>query len=75
VYWVDEPEQLFDLQADPQEFNDLARDASSAAVRAAMRDKLVTFLARRHHRTTLTDAQVAAGTHSYKEAGVFFGQW
>jgi arylsulfatase A-like enzyme len=75
VYWVDEPEQLFDLQADPQEFNDLGRDPANAAVRAAMRDKLVAFLARRHHRTTLTDAQVAAGTHSYKKAGVFFGQW
>ena len=36
VYWVDEPEQLFDLQADPQEFNDLGRD--SASRRRARRD-------------------------------------
>ncbi|HET9206194.1 MAG TPA: sulfatase-like hydrolase/transferase, partial [Burkholderiaceae bacterium] len=75
VYWVDEPEQLFDLQADPQEFNDLGRDSGTTAVRATMRDKLMAFLARRRHRTTLSDAQVAAGTHSYKNAGVLFGQW
>jgi arylsulfatase A-like enzyme len=75
VYWLDEPEQLFDLQADPQEFNDLGRDASSAAVRAEQRGRLADFLARRRHRTTLTDAQIAAGTASHKKAGVFFGQW
>jgi arylsulfatase A-like enzyme len=75
VHWLDEPEQLFDLQADPQEFNDLGRDASTSAVRAAMREKLLGFLARRRHRTTLTDAQIAAGTAQHKRAGVFFGQW
>jgi arylsulfatase A-like enzyme len=75
VHWLDEPEQLFDLQADPQEFNDLGRDASTATLRAAMRDKLMGFLARRRHRTTLTDAQIAAGTAQHKRAGVFFGQW
>jgi hypothetical protein len=75
VHWLDEPEQLFDLQADPQEFNDLGRDASTAAVRTAMREKLLAFLARRRHRVTLTDAQIAASTAQHKRAGVFFGQW
>ena len=75
VHWLDEPEQLFDLQADPQEFNDLGRDASTAAVRVALREKLLEFLARRRHRVTLTDAQIAASTAQHKRAGVFFGQW
>jgi arylsulfatase A-like enzyme len=75
VHWLDEPEQLFNLQADPQEFNDLGRDASASAVRAAMRERLLGFLQRRRHRTTLTDAQIAAGTAGHKQAGVFFGQW
>jgi arylsulfatase A-like enzyme len=75
VHWLDEPEQLFDLQADPQEFRDLGRDASTSAVRAAMREKLLGFLERRRHRNTLTDAQIAAGTAQHKRAGVFFGQW
>jgi len=75
VHWLGEPEQLFDLQADPQEFNDLGRDASTAAVRAQLRDQLLDFLSRRRHRTTLTDAQIVAGTAGHKRAGVFFGQW
>ena len=69
VHWLDEPEQLFDLQADPQEFNDLGRDASTSAVRAAMREKLLGFLARRRHRTTLTDAQIAARDRAAQAGG------
>lgn len=75
VHWLDEPEQLFDLHADPLELADLGRDASTSGVRAAMRDKLLDFLARRRHRTTLTDAQIDHGTAQHKRAGVFFGQW
>jgi arylsulfatase A-like enzyme len=75
VYWLDEPDQLFDLQADPEEFHDLGRDASTAAVREQLRAQLLSFLAARKHRTTVTDAQVEAGTAAHKRAGVFFGQW
>ena len=75
MHWLDEPEQLFDLQADPQELHDLGRDASSAPVRAALRERLLDFLARRRHRATLTDAQIESGTAQHKRAGVFFGQW
>lgn len=75
VYWLDEPEQLFDLAADPEEFHDLGRDESTAAVRRQLRDTLLDFLARRRHRTTVTDAQVERGTANHKSAGVFFGQW
>lgn len=75
VLWLDEPEQLFDLQADPQELQDLGRDAGHAAVRQQMRDRLLDFLARRKHRTTVSDAFVEQRTNQYKKAGVFFGQW
>lgn len=75
VHWLDEPEQLFDLQADPQEFEDLGRDASHAATRAALRDQLLGFLARRRHRTTVSDAFIEQRTNRHKQAGVFFGQW
>ncbi|MFY9511384.1 MAG: sulfatase-like hydrolase/transferase [Rubrivivax sp.] len=75
VYWLDEAEQLFDLQADPQEFQDLGRDAGTAALRATLRDQLLDFLARRKHRSTVTEAAVAAATNNHKKAGVFFGQW
>jgi arylsulfatase A-like enzyme len=75
VYWLDEPEQLFDLQADPDEFHDLGRDASSELVRTEMRCRLLDFLARRRHRSTVSDEAVERGTGAYKKAGVFFGQW
>lgn len=75
VYWLDEPEQLFDLQADPAEMNDLGRDASTAPVRSALRDGLLDWLTRRKRRTTMTDGAVEQGTAAHKKAGVFFGQW
>ncbi|HSV57670.1 MAG TPA: sulfatase/phosphatase domain-containing protein [Variovorax sp.] len=31
VYWLDEPEQLYDLEADPDQMNDLGRDAGHEA--------------------------------------------
>jgi hypothetical protein len=75
VYWLDEPEQLFDLHADPEEYQDLGRDASTEAVRAGLRERLLDFLARRRHRTTVSDESVERATGAYKKAGVFFGQW
>jgi arylsulfatase A-like enzyme len=75
VYWLDEAEQLFDLQADPEEFCDLGRENTTEAVRAGLRDQLLDFLARRRHRSTVSDAAVQRGTAAHKNAGVFFGQW
>ena len=75
VYWLDQPEQLFDLQADPQEFTDLGREATHAAVRDACRSRLFDWLARRKRRTTVTDERVEQGTAAHKRAGVFYGQW
>jgi arylsulfatase A-like enzyme len=75
VYWLDEPEQLFDLEADPNEFADLGRERAHQAVREAMRRRLLDFLARRKHRTTVSDEFIEARTNQYKKAGVFFGQW
>ncbi|MBC7939651.1 MAG: DUF4976 domain-containing protein, partial [Chitinophagaceae bacterium] len=75
VHWLDEPEQLFDLHADPQELHDLGRDTATAAVREGLRSQLLDFLARRRHRTTVSDAAVAQATAQHKRAGVFFGQW
>ena len=75
VYWIDEPEQLYDLAADPDEFRDLGRDPAHDGVRREMRERLLAFLARRKHRTTVSDEFIAARTNQYKKAGVFFGQW
>jgi arylsulfatase A-like enzyme len=75
VHWLDLPEQLWDLRADPQQFDDLALDASSAAERQAMHERLLAFLLARKHRTTVSDDQVRARTDKHKSAGVYYGQW
>ncbi len=75
MYWLDEPEQLFDLRADTEEFRDLGRNPTTEGVRIGLRDKLLSFLARRRHRATVTDAAVERGTNACKQAGVYFGQW
>jgi arylsulfatase A-like enzyme len=75
VNWLDLPEQLFDLRADPTEMHDLGRDASSAGTRSALRDQLLDFLARRKHRTSVSDGFVISRTNVHKNAGVFYGQW
>lgn len=75
VYWLGEREQLWDLQADPDQFHDLGAETSTETVRAELRTRLLDFLARRRHRTTVTDEQVARSTAGHKRAGVFFGQW
>ncbi len=75
VYWQDEPEQLFDLKADPEQFHDLGREQSTAQIRADFRGQLLDFLSRRKHRTTVSDTSVEAATNAYKKAGVYYGQW
>ncbi|MEH2626445.1 arylsulfatase A-like enzyme [Bradyrhizobium sp. AZCC 1719] len=75
VYWLDEPEQLFDLQSDPNEFVDLGREATHQGVREQLRAELLDWLGRRKRRTTLTDEFVDSKANRHKEAGVFFGVW
>ena len=75
VYWLDEPEQLYDLQSDPDEMHDLGRDAGTFTRRIELRTQLFDWLARRKRRTTVSDAVVERGTHAHKRAGVYFGQW
>ena len=72
---ADAPEQLWDLRTDPDQFDDLGRDTGSAPVRQAMRETLLDFLARRKHRTTVSDELVLDKTEAHKAAGVFYGQW
>lgn len=75
VYWMDEPEQLFDLEADPDQFYDLGRDVSHEAVRATLRQQLFDWFTRLKRRSTVTLDAVDKATDAYKKAGVFYGQW
>jgi len=75
VHWLDEPEQLFDLHADPDEFQDLGRSSAHAGVRADLRARLLDWMLRGKRRTTISDEAVENATNAHKRAGVFFGQW
>ncbi|WP_028354690.1 sulfatase-like hydrolase/transferase [Bordetella petrii] len=75
VYWLDEAEQLYDLRADPDEFEDLGASAAHAGVRAEMRQRLLEWSLRAKRRTTMSDGAVEQSTNAHKRAGVFFGQW
>ncbi len=75
VHWQGFRPQLFDLVADPQEFEDLGSDVSHEAARREMRERLLAWFMRLKHRVTVTDAAVDAGTAAHKRAGVFFGEW
>ena len=75
VYWLDEPEQLYDLQADPEEFQDLGTSAAYAEVRGALRHRLLEWMLRGRTRTTMSDEAVERATNAHKRAGVYFGQW
>ena len=68
-------DRLYDLQADPDEFQDLGVSADHAPVRAQLRERLFDWMLRGKRRTTMSDAAVEQGTNAHKRAGVFFGQW
>lgn len=75
VYWLDEREQLFDLHADPEEFQDLGASSAHAQTRQALRQRLLEWMLRGKRRTTISDEAVEKGTNAHKRAGVYFGQW
>ena len=77
VWWEDLPPMLYDLHDDPQEFVDRGRDPGLAAQRSRLHEQLFDWLARRKHRTTISNERVEQGTgpQAYKRAGVFYGVW
>jgi arylsulfatase A-like enzyme len=67
--------QLFDLEADPDEFHDLGDDPALTGTRAAMKEKLLAWFTALKRRTTITFEEAEMRTDSHKKAGVFLGQW
>lgn len=66
---------LFDLAADPQEFQDLGADPGHAGARAAMYDLLNAWARRPSQRTTMSDAQIRAGRGLEDAEGIHIGVW
>lgn len=76
IAWDGYADQLFDLQEDPNEFEDRGTDPALAAVRAQMRARLLEWFATRKHRASETAEQVDARTHAHERMmGIQIGRW
>jgi hypothetical protein len=67
--------QLFDLHADPHELHDLGLSPAHANVRAALHERLFTWLRTRRTRVTTTKAMAAQRTASARRRGIVLGEW
>jgi len=69
-------DQLFDLQTDPQELNDLGVSSLTSDVRAQLHAELSNWRMSRRHRATMSDAQVDQwAMHRTEPGGVQIGVW
>ncbi|MGI9484705.1 MAG: sulfatase/phosphatase domain-containing protein, partial [Geminicoccaceae bacterium] len=69
------PPQLFDLDNDPNEFNDLGRDPDHEATRHSLHARLLDRLTARKNRVTMTDDTVHAMRGDEDSAGIIIGKW
>lgn len=68
--------QLFDLEQDPMELQDLSGDPSMTDILAGFKERLFDWLAAgRNVRATLPDRDVEARTDTWQKKGVIFGEW
>jgi arylsulfatase A-like enzyme len=67
--------QLFDLEADPREFDDLGASDAHGAVRAELDERLFAWLRTRRSRTTISDEEVARRTGTARQRGYLIGVW
>jgi len=75
VYWMDLPEQLFDMENDPMQMQDLGQSQTHEGIRSEFRADLLNWFTHLKRRTTVSYPQVEKATDAYKQAGVFYGQW
>ncbi len=67
--------QLFDLDADPNELNDLGESAAHMAVLEEMRARLFSWALGRKTRTTVTHDYIRRVTGGARARGYRFGEW
>ena len=75
VYFNGFDPQLFDLEKDPKELNDLGNDPKYKEIREDMFRKLFEWMSQRQIRKTLSKDEIASRTGSSKKRGYLFGVW
>ena len=75
MYFENFPPQLFDLEADPNELDDLGRTAGHAEVCADMEARLFAWFRHLRLRTTISDTEIERRTGKAKARGYRFGEW
>ncbi len=67
--------QLFDMQNDEEELNDLGESDEHGDIRAELHERLFKWLRTRPIRSTMSEADIAKRTGSAKKRGYLFGVW
>ena len=77
IYYETFPPQLFDLENDPNELNDLGTDPVYEAIRIDLERELFHWFRHRKTRTTLTDSRIQQMFGGWNQAkrGVYVGYW
>ena len=75
VHYEGAPPQLFDLHADPHEYDDLGADPARAAVREEMAGRLFEWLRARKHCATIRHDAIEQWNAREVDAGIRIGAW
>ncbi|MEH6728674.1 MAG: sulfatase/phosphatase domain-containing protein, partial [Hyphomicrobiales bacterium] len=75
IYFKGYRPQLFDLENDPDEFDDLGNSADHQDIRATMQDLLLDRLTDRRNRVTQTDEAVLKIRAGEGDSGIMIGIW
>ena len=75
IYYKGFPPQLFDLENDPDEFEDLGQSPDHLKIREEMKELLLQRIISRKNRVTATDEFVLKDRDYTKEDGIMIGVW
>jgi len=75
IYYKGFPPQLFDLEKDSNEFNDLGQNENYSKIREEMKELLLQRIISRKNRVAATDEFVMKDRDYTKEDGIMIGVW
>ena len=75
LLWEGYRSQLFDLENDPNEFDDLGESADHANIRAELHERLFRWLRTRATRITISEEAVRHRTGGAPKQGIIIGEW